>query len=130
MRKDLVLALVCAFHALTLLPSEHLHARTGSDPRSANIIHRHLAAHVLAIPNGAALDHAEDAPVRWLGAVFVASVAFEPAPAEPADVVPELAPPSDDSRPSLRLRERGRATHGPPRRAPGLRAPPPALLPR
>lgn len=130
MRKSLVLALVCAFHALTLLPSEHLHARSASDPRSANIIHRHLAVHARAIPHGVALDHAEDAQTRWLGAMFVASVPFELAPVELAGAVPVLAPPADDTRPWPRLRERARPTHGPPRRTPGLRAPPPTLLPR
>lgn len=125
-----MLALVCAFHALTLLPSEHLHARSASGPRSANIIHRHLAVHARAIPQGAALDHAADAPARWLGAVFVASIPFELAPVDLAGAVPVLAPPAEDTRPSPRLRERARPTHGPPRRVPGLRAPPPTLLPR
>jgi hypothetical protein len=116
----LVLAPILALSA-TLAP-EHVHESDGDHPHA--IAHRHLQPHVLAAHDhdGAEFDH-PDGHVVWLDSVGACQPTYElPMPCVACVNAVELAPvvalriatPVDDAGPS----------HGPPRLAQSLRAPP------
>lgn len=113
----------------TLGPAVHLHA--DPDGRSAAVLHRHgpTDAETGAAPT--TIDHAESGPGHDIDDVFVVSRTPAPGPGLAA-ITWSLAVPSPSASWMPRSPDHGdRPIHGPPRAAPGLRAPPsPASLSR